>query len=60
VVVDDGVADGGGDADVVPGLADVLPGDVVDCDCGWPGPHPLSSSAAAAAAVVKTNPWEIR
>jgi hypothetical protein len=58
--VADGVADWVGDADVAPGLAEPVPGVVVDCDCGWLAPHPLSSSAAAAAAVVMANPCEIR
>ena len=57
--VADGVGDCVGDADVSTGPAEVLPGDVVDDDCGWLGPHPLSSSAAAAAAVVMANPCEI-
>jgi hypothetical protein len=57
------VPDGAGDADVAPGLAELaelVPGGVVVDDCGWLGPHPLSSSAAAAAAVVMANPCEIR
>ncbi len=52
--------DGRGEADVAPGLAEPVPGGVVVDDCGWLGPHPLSSSAAAAAAVVMANPCEIR
>lgn len=56
----DDVPDGLGDADVALGLAEPVPGGVVVDDCGWLGPHPLSSSAAAAAAVVMANPCEIR
>jgi hypothetical protein len=56
----DAEPDGLGDADVAPGLAEPVPGGVVEDDCGWLGPHPLSSSAAAAAAVVMANPCEIR
>jgi hypothetical protein len=56
----DGVPDGVGDADVAPGLAELVPGVGVVDDCGWLGPHPLSSSAAAAAAVVMASPCEIR
>ncbi|MDQ0146669.1 hypothetical protein [Pseudarthrobacter niigatensis] len=53
--------DGGGvDADAVGDwLACPVAGVVVVWDCGWLGPHAVSSSAAAAAAVVKANPWEI-
>jgi hypothetical protein len=40
-------------------LACPLAGGVVVWDCGWLGPHAVSSSAAAAAAVVMANPWEI-
>ena len=67
VPVDDGVADGVGAADVVPGLAGLLAEPVpvpvpaaVGCDCGCAGPQALSISAAAAAAVDMTNPWKIR
>jgi hypothetical protein len=61
----DGGADWAGDVDVAPGLAEpglaeLVPGGVVVDDCGWLGPHPLSSSAAAAAAVVMASPCEIR
>jgi hypothetical protein len=56
----DGGADWVGDSDVAPGLAELEPGAVVVDDCGWLGPHPLSSSAAAAAAVVMASPCEIR
>jgi hypothetical protein len=56
----DDVPDGAGDADVAPGLAELVPGGVVVDDCGWLGPHPLSRSAAAAAAVVMASPCEIR
>lgn len=60
--VDDGVPDGGGGVEGAAGPAELLPAAVVvvDCACGWLGPHPLSISAAAVAAVDMTNPWEIR
>ncbi|WP_308192129.1 hypothetical protein [Arthrobacter sp. AK04] len=65
VPVADGVADGAGAADVVPGLAGLLAEPVpvfavVGCASGWLGPQALSISAAAAAAVDMTNPWKIR
>lgn len=40
-------------------LACPVAGDVVVWDCGWVGPHAVSSSAAAAAAVVMANPGDI-
>ncbi len=60
VAVPDDVPDAAGDADVVSGLAELLPGSVVACAWGSLGPHPLSISAAAAAAVVMANPCEFR
>jgi len=57
---DDGDWDGLGDAGVVEGLAELVPGVVVLWACGPSQPHPLSISAAAAAAVVKTNIRDIR
>ena len=57
-----GAEDAGGGVDAVAvgdWLACPVAGDVVVWDCGWPGPHAVSSSAAAAAAVVMANPWEI-
>jgi hypothetical protein len=60
-VDDDGdVWDALGDAEVVVGLAEVVPGSVVPWVCGWLGPQAVSISAAAATAVVITNPCEIR
>ena len=59
-VAGDEDAGGGVDADAVGDwLACPVAGDVVVWDCGWLGPHAVSSSAAAAAAVVMANPWEI-
>jgi hypothetical protein len=55
-----GVAGAAGEADVASGLAELVPGTVVACVCGWLGPQPLSIRAAAAAAVVITNPCDIR
>jgi len=57
-----GADDAGGGVDAVPvgdWLACPVAGDVVVWDCGWLGPHAVSSSADAAIAVVMANPWEI-
>jgi hypothetical protein len=57
-----GAEDAGGAVDAVgegDWLACPVAGAVVVWDCGWLGPHAVSSSAAAAAAVVMANPWEI-
>lgn len=62
--VDAGGAEDAGGGVLADGVADwlacpLLEGDAVVWDCGWLGPHAVSSSAAAAAAVVMANPWEI-
>jgi hypothetical protein len=57
---DDGAWDVLDTAGELEGLAEVVPGCVVPCVCGWLGPQAVSIRAAAAAAVVITNPLEIR
>jgi hypothetical protein len=54
----DGGADVPGAAEDVAGLAEVVPGSVVPCVCGWLGPQAVSSSAAAAAAVEMAKPCD--